>query len=156
MSHRRLGHILTFLECSLGLPGQSQGLKLPLWQLIHSTAQHRHVHPEVSLVAFFLSSSLRHCTWDPLRKLPHETGACWTVVHSPAQGVISGLVSHYTSVRAGLLVNLDSVKIIINMFESIYCCVVSFHPDHGRYPRAQRETAVCGKGLRLSSGPGAA
>lgn len=47
--------------------------------------------------------------------------------------------------------NLESVKIIINMFEAISCCVGSFHIDHGRYPRRQSETTVLWKRLETSS-----
>lgn len=46
--------------------------------------------------------------------------------------------------------NLESVKIIINTFEAISCCVGSFHTNHGRCPRPQRETAVLRKRLEAS------
>lgn len=71
------------------------------------------------------------------------------MVHSPARGVISGLVSHYTSVRAGLLVSLDSVKILINMFESIYCCVVFIQTMAGI--QDPRERQQWWEGLRLAA-----
>lgn len=61
------------------------------------------------------------------------------VVRSLARGMIPGLLSHYTSVYCRIISELRVCKIIINMFESVSCCVVSFHTDRSRYPRRQRE-----------------
>lgn len=47
--------------------------------------------------------------------------------------------------------NSESVKIIINMFEFVSCCVVSFQTDHSRHARPQRETAVLWKRLEAST-----
>lgn len=62
------------------------------------------------------------------------------VVHSLVRGMIPGLVSHYTSVYCRIISELRVCKIIINMFESVSCYVVSFHTDRSRYLRHQRET----------------
>lgn len=117
----------------------------------HSTGTcWEHVLPEAFLAALSLSSVLRYCTWEhPQKAASPETRACWTVVHSLARSVIPGLVSHYTSMHCRIISELRVCKIIINMFESVSCCVVFIQTVAGiQVPRGRQ--CYIGRGLRLA------
>lgn len=117
-SHGCLDHVLTFLECSLGLPNQSGCGAMTRWPSTPSTARtcaHRcSSHPSPLWHPEMLHLGSPQKAASPKTGVPGQRcSAC------PEAGTQA--CCRITPARvAGLLVNFR-VKIVINMFEAVAC-----------------------------------